>query len=295
MNRILLFLSCFVALVGCNKITSVAPGMVNDAEIVFGADGPGFSAEVFTKASPVTALTSVNVVASTGSAGSESLVWNSAFSQDASDASTYRGSSESKWWPSTSVSYLFSASNLPLIFNAAGSTVSASNSTDVVCAYLPSSVYKTKNTLVFQHIFARLGTVTLTSTGGYTISGVSVMLTPKVSGTYNLRTGAGKTDGTGWSSTDNGTAVNIASNTGAAKENDIYLVPGVYELSATWTATKGNFTKTYSNMRTTVSLVAGKINTISGSLTGDATELVFSVSLQPWANNSITGVTFPLE
>ena len=244
-------------------------------EIVFVTDA---HIEAETKASSgtteTTSLTSFYVSAVTGSAGSESSAFGSTqFTQvTGSSPATYKGS---KVWPTSNQNYKFYASNRPLTFAAAGTTVSATNTTDVVCAYLTNGTYKAKNTLTFEHIFARFGRVDVVAESGYTISNISIRITPKTGGTYNLRTGAGKTDGTGWSSVTTGSATVVANATGA-NANDIYLVPGTYELMVTWTATQSGTSITYTDKVVSVSIVGGKTNVVSIVLGG---EILFGVDL----------------
>ena len=213
-----------------------------------------------TKASAVTSLSSFLVSAVTGSAGSESSAFNSTqFMQvPGSSPATYKGS---KMWPASNQNYKFYASNRPLTFAAAGTIVSATNTTDVICAYLTSSTYKAKNTLSFEHIFARIGNVTVSADAPYTISNVNISITPKTGGTYNLRTGA-------WSSTTDGSSTTIASAIGS-NSNDLYLVPGTYQLTASWTATKGSYREDFSNKTVNITLVEGKVNNITCVLSGN--------------------------
>ena len=268
-----------LVLAGCFKFEEpVLIENLSGDEIVFGADA---QIEAQTKASSgtteTTSLTSFYVSAVTGSAGSESSAWTSTqFSQVAgSSPATYKGS---KMWPASNPSYKFYVSNRPLTFAAAGTTVSATNTTDVVCAYLTNGTYKTKNTLTFEHIFARFGRVDVVAESGYTISNISIRITPKTGGTYNLRTGAGKTDGTGWSSVTTGSATVVANATGA-NANDIYLVPGTYEVKATWTATQGGTSITYTDKVVNVPIVGGKTNVVSIVLGG---EILFGVDLEEY-------------
>ena len=268
------------------------PFVPADGRIRFDAGGPAILSEVTTRASVVNATSlnssGFNVTATTGSAGSESLV--TGFSSVAfTKGTTYFESG--KWWPSSNPSYHFYGANATITFNAAGSTVAASNSTDFVCAYMPSPTYLEPNTLSFEHIFARIGDVTVTAVDGYTITGVSVSVTPKVSGTYNIRTGAGQSDGTGWSSTSNGSATGIANATPGTKSNDVWLVPGTYELTISWTAAKDDYTYTFTNRTINVALQAGKVNSISLGLTGDANKIQFSVSVADWGANAIDAGT----
>lgn len=266
--------------------------------IAFRQEGfPLFNASVQTKATVVDESTlntsGFNVSCTTGSTGSESSVWNNvAFSK--SDSYFVAGG-DGKWWPTTDPGYHFYGSNAALTFNADGCTVAATNATDVVCAYLPSPTYKSMNTLAFQHIFARITDVTFTAIDGYTISNISVTIVPNTGGTYNLRTGNGQTDGTGWSSLIEGSATTIANSTPGTKSNDLYLVPGSYRITASWTATKGAYSQTFSNKYCDIDVVGGKCNVITANLIGDASAIEFSVSVAAWGSNTIAIGNFPTE
>ena len=281
--------AALLALCSCNKESAPAPVLTpadgtGRRPIVFLAEGEGLSAEVTTRATAVTSLTSFNVNCVTGTAGSaETSVFNAAFSGTAS--TSYKGG---KYWPATDPSYKFYASNATLTPAAAGPTVAATNATDVVCAVLTSPTFAASNKLTFNHIFARLGTVTVTAPAdGSTVSNLAIKITPKTGGTYSLYKGNGKTDGTGWSSTTTGSATTIASATGS-NSNDIYLVPGTYTLTATYTQTLGAYTESCTKTAT-VSLVGGKINSIATTIPDSgATEIVFTVSITAWGTNSVT-------
>lgn len=285
----IIFLSIAAAIVltiSCNKDGGTAGEVAETSEVVFRAGGPVFDADVTTKATVVTSatLSSFNVAAATGTAGSADVqVWNGAFSKD---GAVYKGG---KFWPSTNPGYHFYASNATLTAGASGATVAANSADDVVCAYLPAGdvAYKTVNSLSFEHVFARVGDVTVSAAAGYTLSDVSITLVPKVSGTYNLFSGAGKTDGTGWSGTVAGSVTGIANTTAGTKSNDLYLVPGEYELTATWTAKRDDFTKTYSGKTKTVSIVGGKVNKITTTLGGEAEDIIFDITVAEWGANTI--------
>ena len=240
---------------------------VSNGQIVFGSEGLGVTVE--TKAAEVTSLSSFYVTAVTGSAGSESSVWNSVeFSQvPGSSPATYTGN---KYWPvSADPGYKFYGSNVALNFAADGTYVNASNATDVVCSYLSSPTYKQKNTLNFEHIFARLGTVTIAAIPGYTLSEIDIKVTPNIGGRYNIRTGSGQTDDTGWSDLTVGSAIVIGSVTGA-NVNSLWLVPGNYTLTASWSSTDlGGNTIIHNNKIAEVSLMKGAVNNISLALGGD--------------------------
>ena len=282
----LVILGCFFC--SCNQEALEYEEPYDHNEVVFRASG--IDAEVQTKATAVTDsdLTSNGFNAScvTGSAGSDTAVWsNIAF---AKSGSYWKGG---KYWPTSNPSYRFNAvypKTYTMNAAAAGATISASNAHDIVCAYASSSTYKSANTLTFNHIFARLGNVTVSAGSGYTISGITINITPKTGGTYNLRTGA-------WSSTSNGSATNIANSTPGTKSNDIYLVPGTYTLTASWTAANSPYSQSFSGKTVDVTLVAGKTNSITCTLTGDGTEVQFGVSLTAWGSNAVAAGTFPVN
>ena len=206
-----------------------------------------------------------------------------------------------KWWPQDDGAYRFYAvypSGYTLTHAEDGASIEASNEHDIVAAYVGDPVFRSVNTLPFGHIFARLKTVTVTASGGYTISGVTIRITPKVSGTYNLFAGAGHTDGTGWSDTvEADSPVSIASSTFSGgvstQDNDLYMVPGTYVLTASWTASKGVYTETFENMTVEVDLAAGKTNNISAYLTGNAEDVGFNTRVTAWGDNAVTAGTFP--
>lgn len=283
---ILLFLSVF--LLSCGKEN----GIIHD-EITFSAIDDlklfqGTRAAVVDGSSLDASGIYVSCVS--GAAGSFTSVWNNvAFTKS---GSYFAGG---KFWPAADPAYKFFASTNPLTHTATGATISTTNTTDVVCAYASSSTYKQPNTLYFKHIFSRLGNVTFTNATGYTITGISVTLEPKTGGIYNLCIGAGQTDGTGWSNVTTGSAVGIANATPGTKSNDVWLVPGTYTLTASWTATKGEFTKSYSGKTKDVELVAGKVCSVSASLTGEAEEVDFSVAVENWGDNLVAVGSFPRE
>lgn len=280
-------LACAAALTACNK-SDVQP-VYSDA-IVF--EAAGIKASVSTKADVVESLDAFNVGCVTGVIGSsETEVWNASFVSDGASSPTY---SAGKYWPLNDAEYKFLSSNAALTHTDSGYTVTVNDDKDIVCAVLANPVYKTKNTLTFNHIFARLGVVEVSAASGYTISDISITVTPKTGGTYNLVTGNGHSDGTGWSNFVTGAPVEIAQAVPGSKANDLFLVPGDYELTATWTATRDDYTETFTDKKQTVSLAGGFVTKITAELTGDGTELSFGVTVTPW-DSVTTDVTFPIN
>ena len=248
---------------------------VPNGQIVFGSEGLGVTVE--TKADEVTSLSSFYVTAVTGSAGSESSVWNSVqFSQvPGSSPASYAGN---KYWPASDPGYKFYGSNVTMTHSANGPYVDATTATDIVCGVNASPVYKSTNGLTLKHIFGRIGPVVVSSDAGYVLSGASLYITPNTGGRYHLRAGDGQVDGTGWSNLTAGTPVNLCNADGGTKVNDLYLVPGSYELTATWTMSKSGGSHTFTDKVVEVEIPAGQYNTITLNF-GDG-GLVYSVVTQ---------------
>lgn len=173
-------------------------------------------------------------------------------------------------------SYNYYVSNCPISFAASGSTVSASNAKDVIVGTATSS--STSPSVTLDHIFARTGTLTLNTQTGYDLSKVSWSIsssTGGTAGTYNIAKKAWSLD----------THLDPTSITGSS---DMYLVPGSYTLTVSYTLTKGDWTQSFTK-KANVALVGGKINNISGTASGGAaSEISLTVSLTPWESNNIT-------
>lgn len=259
-----------------------------------------FTANVLTKAAAVDVLSlqaGFNVSCVKGSAGSDTEVWSSYLFEYDGTAGSWAGENTGKWWPLSDESYRFYAvfpSDYVMTYAAAGPTIQADNTHDIVAAYMGSPTYKAVNSLNFTHIFARLKNVTVSAADGYAISDIDIRITPKTGGTYNLYTGAGQTDGTGWSDLTTGAATSIAPSAPGTQANDIYLVPGTYSLTASWTATKGNYNETFEDKTVDVSLVAGKTSNITVNLIGNATELRLTVGMTDWEDEAVDAGTVPV-
>lgn len=291
-----------VVLASCSKqATEAVSGedavaVSNDGQIRFAAQDAAFLADskAATGTSVVSSMDQFYVSCTTGTLGSETQKWTSV---SFTGSTLYAGG---KYWPHTDEGYHFYASNNPMVFHTDSPTVAAVNSKDVVCAYLPSPVYKEQNTLTFEHIFARIGDVILTAMPTYTITNVSIRIVPKISGTYNVRTGAGWSNGTGWSGTSNGTSTVIANTCPATNTNDVWLIPGEYQLLATWTASKDwnattnayDYVRTFTDVAANVNIVGGKVNAITATLGGSAKEIEFIVTIKPWRSTA-TEAPFP--
>ena len=267
----------------CNKAS--APEEEHPEAVSFSEDEIVFKAgdfEMMTKAGTVSGtsavidyngLPTINVSCTTGSS-SETAVWtNVPFTLS---GGYYSGG---KYWPVTDAGYNYWASNAPLSFASTGAKVTAATTSDVIVAHLPKTEvhYKLPNELVFEHVFARVGQVTVSAEDGYTISDVQISFTPKVSGTYDIAADS-------WSGTANGSVTKVADAVGV-NANDVYTVPGEYTVTAQWKALSSGSSvpQSYTGKTTTLNFVRGKINKFAAVLGG---EMVFSYELATWGSES---------
>ena len=277
-----------LAIVSCQK--EAADVNINaqlSKEIVFKANA--------TKATAVTALTTFNVLATKG-ATETSQEFNIAFNK-VGETTTYTGATP-QYWITPDPTYHFYASNAAITYAAQASTVVVTdNATDVVCAKALAPTYLSSNTLTFDHIFARIGTITINTQTGYELSDVSATVKYATSGTWNLYTDK-------WSAHAAEAATPVAAfsgNTAAqTSTNDVYVVPatsytaaGTNQLSVTYTLTKGAYTITQTKTAN-LPLQIGKINNITATVDGgDASEIEFIITVNPWtANDMVEGTDF---
>ncbi len=281
-------------LVGCEKSEKTPSYKPVGSLISFRAKVNEF--DVYsTKATPVSSIgNTITVNAVRGEAGADEPVWsNFTFTKLGTEDVWQRANTN---WPSDNQNYRFYAVSpqMGLTYAAEGASVLVSdNSQDIVVAYSGTPSYNETNTLAFNHIFARLYSLKAVNNDGFTLSDVSIKVTPKVRGVYNIYGGNGATDASGWSDVTASDEQEIANLDGTDKQSDIFLVPGTYTLTATWTVTKGEDVRTYTNKTATVNLVAGKTNKITATLPA-SNEIAFTVSLAAWEDEPVNA-TFPTD
>lgn len=244
-----------------------------------------------TKVTPVTSLTSMYVSAVQGSAGSESDF----FSNEVFTGSETLMQGGVFWPRSGDCDLSFYASNVPMSFSAGGTSVSVDGSTDVVVSYLPDADYGVINHLTFSHVQTRIGSLTVRPDDGYTVTDISISVTPKTSGVYNIRTA-------GWSSVTEDAPMVLATASGTVSP-DLWLIPGDYDLVLSWSAAKGLYSETFSSVVRTVSLPAGRVSSFTVVLGGgadvlqdmiltvDRSEVVFDYTGAPVGASSINVVS----
>ena len=284
-------LAVTAALVACNKqgVTERPAVDVPGGQIVLDVS-EGFRMEVETKqsATPVTSMPhSLYWGATTGAGSYESLKWAPATATvDVSNGKISTG----KYQTSTPTAYNYYAANYNFNIPGSGHVLMTvpDNTYDIIAGKTSSSTSSTTPSVTLGHIFARTGSLTLTAQNGYSISGTP---TWKIVGKSDINGTAGEYDMSEgqWTSasTKLSTAMTFTSKpaTGTTSTSDIFLIPGTYTVSVTYTLTKGasgEFSKTYTKS-SDITLQAGKIHNINGVTTpDDAQDITLSVTLQNW-------------
>lgn len=257
-------------------------------------------------------LTQFNVIASTGTT-SQTAAWTDGVFTG-SQGGNYTGG---KYWPNESISYNFFASNAAMTFASSGATIAVADSNnDIVAEYLEGAAYKTSNALSFDHILCQIGTVTMKAPAGYTVTDLKVSLQPIYSGSYNVKQIAQATPEqkfAGWTRGSASAAVYIVGNAQAgvsvpanpqsytSGDNDLWLVPGQYQLTATYTIAKGDWSNSYTK-NATVTLLQGVNNNLGLPDTNgdgnnddpnipdpsdDVSDIIFTVTVTPWSDQDI--------
>lgn len=239
-----------------------------------------------TKATPVTSLASTTLYwgATTGGDVAGSAGETVKYITESTTTSSGAVIATGKYQTATPTAYNWYICNVPFTTSENTALSVADNGTDIVVGRLFGSSSSTPS-VNLNHIFARVCSVTVDAASGYTVSAISVSMTPKTSGTYSMRS-------LSWTSAVDGAATGIANDSVGTKSNDIWVVPGDYTITIDWTAQIGNYTKTFSGVTRTVSILQNKTNNMTITLGGDAQAVVFTTSLAPF--NAVNGGLFDL-
>ncbi len=297
-------------LVGCDR-KGLDDGLSD--QIVFDV-GAGYTAVVGTKAVDETVhdgttnfLGSFNVSVIGLNGTSFAPVHSNVEVSRVGSSSTYRGTMS---WPKEDKQYSFYAiyPQMSLTIGSSGTTatdealqptisvngaVSGEDALqDIVVAYAPyedpgTASYKVTKSLAFKHIFARLGSVSADTNLPGTVTGLSIKMKPVLSGTYNLYAGvSGYSAATaesptaaqvqaGWSDLP-ATPAEVTIFGGSSNPSDFLLVPGEYELTASWTYGSENYV-----VAKKVMFKPGKTTNLTVNVS--LAEISFEVSVEPWA------------
>lgn len=277
MNKLILFAAAPLLFMGlaasCTK-SAEADAQSTD-EIVLGVGDGTMALDVQTKATTeITSLpSSLYISMTTGTLGSSEKSKLASASKNVSSNRIATG----LYQTATPTTYNYYVSNKAISYAESGSSIVATNDTDVIAGKVSSN--STAPAVTLEHVFARTGNLTLNTQTGYTLSGVSWSIASTTNtgtkGTYNIATGS-------WTATDALAATSLTSG------SDMYLVPGNYTIKVTYTLTMDDWRSTFTKSAT-VNLVAGKINNIRGTASGgSASAITLSVTLTPWGSNDIT-------
>lgn len=281
MKKFSVWALCAVLLISvlgsCQKVQVLEFSDVLSEEIILSVADGSIDMEVQTKATEITAVpTSLYLERTTGTWKSESAKNGSA------SVSVSSGKINTGWYQTaTPTAYNYYVSNKAITFAAGGSTISVSNDTDVIAGCTQAATNSTAPSVALDHVFARTASLTCNTQSGYEISNISWKIKSKsggtggTAGTYNIATG-------GWS------GVTALAETAFNDNSDLYLNPGVYTISVTYTLQKDAWSGTFTRSGD-VTFVAGKKNSITCTATGgNASQIVLSVTLNSWGTQSHT-------
>lgn len=277
MKKIFIAFICLAGLVcSCNQKPldeSIAQG---PQEIVLTVEDESIDMDVESKATAITTIPSkLYWEGTTGTWKSETAKWSS------TQKSVSSGKiSTGQYQTATATAYNYYVSNNSITFASGGSTISATNTTDVIAGCTQAATTSTTPSVTLDHVFARTGTLTCNTQEGYNISNVSWKIQSKsggtggTAGTYNIAT-------KGWS------GVTALAQQALTSSSDLYCTPGVYTITVTYTLTKGDYTTTLTKSGD-VTLVAGKVNNITTTAKGgSATQIVIGVTLTSWGSADV--------
>ena len=292
---------CVLALVSCKKQESPVLNFDGD-EMVFTTRSADTRAtgvtEVGNGQNGTAELTSFNVIATKGTGTNQT-----AFFTDGVFNGTYNGNyTGGKYWPAeetTTDVWNFFASNATMEFNPSGATISVTDcTTDVVAEYVSNANYRATNNLSFDHVLCQLATVTMKAPAEFSVNNLVVTIVPVYAGTYNMATNVWTL---GSPSTQEVTIFsgNLAEGgQSTSADNDLWLLPGRYQIFASYTIVKGDFSKEYSKSAY-VDLVQGQNNhlrlpgpnhdlpNIPEPGDDEFKEITFTVEVTPWGENYV--------
>lgn len=213
--------------------------------------------------SEVTTIAGGNVVWGAIVGTSPATLWSPVQKAADSNGKVSTGHYVSTSGGTTNTYYVCNAPNaLNLSLTTGGAILSVGNTsptygTDIVVGKAVSSSHNVP--IQLDHIYARTGTLTLNAPAGVTVSSVSWRIASHGSdtgyaGTYDIDNGTWTSSGALSSRTFTGTS-------------NLYLIPGLYDVTVRYTARFLDGSTQYGIEKTgTVNLVRGKVNNISASI-----------------------------
>ncbi len=127
-------------------------------------------------------------------------------------------------------------------------------------------------------MFCRTGSFILTASNGYTATATKWEISSPnnsitgTAGTYNMKNET-------WASS----TARLTNYTEVTNSSDLYLIPGTYNIRVSYTLSLGEYTSPAQTATSTVTFEQGKINNVSGSVTGSgANPITINVSVTAW-------------
>ena len=299
--------AALLALGACNK-QEVAGVSEMDGQIKFLLDGD-FSATVETRADPSIVYgasgnkskpDNIYVAAAYGSSPSTNSPGFTSTQFSVSGTNPYTGG---KYWAAqSSNSYTFYASTKAVTYSSGSASItpSATIADDLygtATASYSGTSYPTNGavSMTMHHIYARIGFCNVSAPANYTISNLSVTVVPKLP-TANARfTFSTSNSGVGsWSTTashySDGSAVTLCTATGITTDQHVWLVPGTYTLTFSYTISRDGYSETFSGSTAktaSVSIQQGVVNNITATLpSGNDSEININVTVDDWTSTT---------
>ena len=241
-------------------------------EIILHLDNQDLKTEVSTKATPITSIPGTLYWGATTGSSSETAKWATT---SATVSSSKIATGKFQTYSATAYNYYVANAN----FTVGGNMTVSGNGTDIIAGRLGGST-STAPSVTLGHIFARTGTLTLNVPSGYTASSVSWQIVGYstvngTAGTYNMVSQS-------WTSA----STKLTSYTAITGTSDLWLIPGTYTVKVSFTLTKGDFSKAYTQTGN-VSLSKGYVNNISATTsTNEAVGISFTTSVTAWTTDS---------
>lgn len=277
MKKILLFAASaaiLLPLASCQKDEIKDP---TREEIVLSLADGSVEMSIATRAVEINTLpSSLYLSRTTGTWQNETTVGTS------SSFSVTSGKIATGWYQTNpATAYNYYVSNLTMTFAAGGSTVAATNETDVIAGCTQAANDGSSPSVTLEHVFARTAALTCNTQVGYEISDISWKIESKAEGT-------GGTAGTYNIATKEWSGVTALARQSFTSESDLYLTPGVYTVTVSYKLTKEIWSESFTKSGE-VTLVAGKKNSITcTAVGGNATGIELAVTLNPWETNPCT-------
>ena len=260
-------LSLALILVSCVKISEPLGANTNGEKVIFSMNEPDMKSITGTRQSNGFSVIYISAVDET--AGKIPDTWqNVPFWRD---GNIYSGE---RYWNKNNLTYSIYASNTPMTFEDGDPEIIVTNKKDAVCSHLSTPSHPGINPLTFKHVFAKIGNVLVEVKPGCIIAGVTVSLSPKTSGKYDLKTEE-------WTILNEEEPTIIATTTPGCMTDNLILIPGEYELLIDWNTCSNNETTMQNRIRKKVNFDRSVATSICIML-GDNNEIKLKTEQENW-------------